>query len=103
MSIFSKVICDKICDGSIQDIYTRHRINLEAYPIQTQTPQFFDLGLSTINALDEGIGLSTPATKTQRPTYGAHWSMPNHIFGETTAVGVSGEKSDYDYNSKTKF
>ena len=35
--------------------------------------------------------------------YGAHWSGCNHIFGETTAVGVSKSKSDYDYKYKTNF
>ena len=34
---------------------------------------------------------------------GAHWIAPNHSFGETTAVGVSEAKSDYDYNYKNKF
>ena len=61
------------------------------------------MGISTINAMDEVSGLSTPATRIRSPTDGAHWSMPNNITGETTAVGVSEEKSDCDCNYKTEF
>ena len=62
-----------------------------------------DMYFLTNNAFDEGSGLITPATIILRPTDGAHWSAPNNIFGETTSVGVSEEKSDYDYNYKTEF
>ena len=44
-----------------------------------------------------------PATIILRPADIAHWSAHNHIFGETTEVGVLEEKSDYDYNFKTNF
>ena len=36
-------------------------MNLAADPAQTQTPQFVDLGLVKIIALDEGSGISTPS------------------------------------------
>ena len=78
-------------------------MNPVEYPVQTQTPQFVDLGLVNINALDEGSGFSTHDTIIRRPMYGDHWSVPNHIFGETTVVRVSEEKFDYDYNYKTEF
>ena len=78
-------------------------MNFAADPVQTQTPQFMDMGLSTINALDEGSGLSTPNDRIRRPTNGAHWRAPNYIFGKTTVVGVNEAKSDYDYNYKTEF
>ena len=102
-SIFSKVIGDKLSKGSRRDLYTCCRMNFAADPVSTQTPTFVDLGLSTINALDEGSGLSTPTNIIQRPTDGAHWSAPNKCFGETIAVGVSEENSDYNYNYKTEF
>ena len=34
---------------------------------------------------------------------GSQWSAPDHIFGEATAVGISAENSDHDYNYKTEF
>ena len=81
----------------------RCKMNFAADPVQNQTTQLVDLGFSTIDPLDEDIGLSTPATRTQSPADGAHWSVPNNIFGETTAVGVSEAKSDYFYKYKTEF
>ena len=62
-SIFSKVICHKLSDSSSGDIYLRCRIDFASYPVQTQTPQFMDMGFSTINALDKSSGHSTPTTR----------------------------------------
>ena len=92
-SIFSKVIGAKLSNGSIQYLYNFYRMKILAYTVQTQTPKFVVLGFLTVNALDEGSGISTPATITWRPTDSVHWSTPNHIFGKTTAVGVSEAKS----------
>ena len=93
-SIFSKVISEKLSDGSIQDLYTCCSFSLVSDPVQNQTPQFVDLGFSTINALYEVSGISTPDTIVQIPMDGAHWSVFNHIFGEDKAVGVSEVRSD---------
>ena len=68
-SIFSKLIGDKLSDGSSQGLYTRCRMNLMAYCIQILTPQFVDLGLSTIDELNKSSGLSTPATTFRRPVW----------------------------------
>ena len=102
-SIFSKVIGDKLSDGSRRDLYAHKSMNLAEDPVQTQTPQFVDMGLTTIDTLYEGSGISKPATIIRRSTDGAHWSTPNHIFDETIAVGVSEAKYDYGYNYKTEF
>ena len=61
------------------------------------------MGFLTINELDEGSGLGTHFNRIQRPVGGAHWRAHNHVFGETTVVGVIEAKSDYDYNYKTEF
>ena len=78
-------------------------MNFAADFFQTQTSQFMDLGFSTINTLNKSIGLSTPATRIRRPTDGSHWSVPYHVFGEATTVGMSAAKSDHDYNYKIEF
>ena len=102
-SIPSKRIGHKLSDSSIGDLYMRCKMNFTADPVQTQTPQFMDLGYWTINALDKSSGLITRAARIRRTSNGAHCSAPNHVFGETTAVGVSEAKSDHDYNYKTEF
>ena len=99
-SIFSKVIVQKLSNGSIDDLYLHCSMNFAANTIQTQTPQFMDVVFSTINSLDKKSVISTPATRIQRPTDGSHWSMPDHVFGKATAVGISEAKSYHDYNCK---
>ena len=61
-----------------------------------------ELGFSTINPSDEKRGLKPPATRIQRPTDGAHWSAPNHLFCEATVTGMSATKMDRNYNYKTE-
>ena len=93
-SIFSKVIGEKLSYGSFGGLYMSCRMSFAADPVQTKTSEFMDLGFSTINALYEGSGISTPTTIIQKPMDGAHWSRSNHVFGETKAVGMSEAKSD---------
>ena len=81
----------------------RCRMNFTDDTVQTQTPQFKDLGLSTINALDKSSSLGTPAAIIQRYIYRSYWSAPDHFFIEAIGVGLSAEKSDHDYNYKTVF
>ena len=92
------LIGDKLSDGYSRNIYIRSRMNLTEDTAQTQIPLFVHLGILNINVLDEGSGLSTLTIRIRSPTSGAHWSVPNHIFGETLAVGVRKAKSEYDYN-----
>ena len=75
-------------------------MNLAADPINIPAPQLFDLGLSTINALDKSASLWTPTTRVGRPTDVAHGSAPDHICGKVTEVRdrVSA-KSDYSYKN----
>ena len=102
-SIFSKVIGHKLSDSSSSDIYLLCRIKSAADTVQTQTPQFIDMGLSTINTLNESSGLRNPLIRIRRPTDGSDWSMPDHVFGEVIVVGISEAKSDHEYHYKTEF
>ena len=104
LPIFTEVICYKISDSSIRDLYTRFWTNLTADPVNIPGPKFVDLGLSTIGTLDKGASICNPATAFGRPTDVAHWSVPNHIFGKTTEVGDTVRKksySDYKTDSET--
>ena len=100
--IFTALLCVKLFDSSIEDIYTRCCMNLVKDPANFPAPQFVDLGLSTNDVLDKGASIWNPYTRVGRPTYAAHWSTLGHIFGKTTAVGnYVIAKSDYNY--KTDF
>ena len=71
-------------------------MNITADPVHILTPQFVDLGLSAIDALDKGIFISTPPIRIQIPVDGVHRSATNLILGESTVVRLSEAKSDYD-------
>ena len=68
--------------------------------VQTEAPQFVNLGLPAINTLNEVGILITPAARIQRPKDVFHWSVPDHVFGESSAVGTSVAKSDHGYSYK---
>ena len=96
--IFTELFCDKISNIYSWDLFTRFWMNPAAYPVNIPAPQFVDLGISTINALDKGASICTPSTRVGRPTDVAHWSSLDRTFGKTTAVGDAvSAKSDYNY------
>ena len=98
--IFTEVLCDKLSDSSIRDVYTRFQVNLAVDTINIPAPQFVYLEISTIGLLDKGTSLWTPATRVGRHTDVAHWSVLDHIFGKTTVVrDAVSAKSDYDYET----
>ena len=88
-SILSKVICHKLSDSISGDLYLRCRTNFTNYPVQTQAPNFMDLGILYINTLNESSVLGNFASSIQNPTEIYHLSAPDNIFGEATAVGMS--------------
>ena len=102
-SIFIKVIGHKLSDGSSYELYLRCRMNFAGDVAQTQISQFMDLGIPTINTLDESSVLGTLATRIWSPIDVSYWRAPDHIFGEAKEVGMSAAKSDHDYNYKTDF
>ena len=53
-----------------------------------------DLGLPSINTSNELGILGTTTNRIINTTYGSHWSAPDHVFGEATAVGMSAASSD---------
>ena len=51
-SIFRKVIGHKLSYGSIGGLYSYFRMNFANDPVQTQAPNFMDIGLPDINTLN---------------------------------------------------
>ena len=78
-------------------------MNLVADTVNSMTPQFVDLGFSTIDTLDKGAGHWNPAVRSGKATNVAHWSAMDRIFGESTVVGdAMSAKSDYNYKTDFK-
>ena len=57
--------------------------------VGTEAPNFLNLGLPAVNASDEFNTFGTPTTRFRRPLDVNHWYVPDHVFGEVTAVGMS--------------
>ena len=100
-SVFIKVVGRELSHGSSNGLYLRCRMNFLSNVVQTEAPQFVDLGVPAINTLNESSVLGTPATRIRMQTDGYHWTAPDHIFGEATVVGMSAARSDMDYSYKT--
>ena len=71
--------------------------------VGTEPPDLMHLGLMAVNALDELRCFGTLATRVGRPTDGFNWSAPGNCFGEVTASGMSGTRSEQNYSYKTGF
>ena len=102
-SVFSKVIGCILSDGSRDDLYLRCRMKFLSNVVQTEAPPFVDLGIPSINTLNESGVLGTPVTRIRRPTDGSHCTTPDNFFGEETEVGMSAAKLDHEYIYKTDF
>ena len=100
--IFTDVLSDKISNNSSRDVYARLGMHFATDPVNSVTPQYVYLGFSSFDVLDKVTGLWTPATRVGRPIDFSRWSAPDHIFGETTAVGDA-VSANSDYNYKTYF
>ena len=75
-------------------------MHLVADPANNVTPQFVDLWFSTVDELDKGAGIWTPASRARRSMDVAHWRAPDHIYGENTAVGDAvSARSEYNYKT----
>ena len=88
---FSKVIGSELLHGSSNDIYLHCQMNFFSNVVKTWAPKFVGLEIPDVNTSNEFAILGTPAT---RPTDGSHWSMPDHVFGESTVAGIRATGSD---------
>ena len=92
-SIFRKVLGRELSDSISFDIYLRCPMDFTTNTVGTEAPNFVNLGLPAVNASDEFNTFVEPSTRVRRPHYGSHWSMPGHVFGETTLVAMSATRS----------
>ena len=100
---FSKGIGQELYHNSSADIYSRCRVNFMHDAVGTNSPNFMNLWLLAVHTSNELGSFSTPATRVKRPVDGSNYRAPGHVFGETTAVGVSGTRSELNHSSITYF
>ena len=71
--------------------------------VLTESPNFMNLGLSSVHTSDELGSVFIPTTRIGRPIDGSNLIPPGHIFGEVTADRVIRTRSEQNYSAKTDF
>ena len=71
--------------------------------VGTEAPDFVHLGIPAINVSDKFNTFGTPSTRVRRLNNGYRWSASVHVFGEATAAGMSGTRSEQKFSYKTDF
>ena len=100
---WSKVISHKVSDESRSDVYLRCWMNLTHDAVFSESPNFVNLGLSSVHTLDELGSIFIPTTRIGRMADGYNWLTPVHCIGEATADRVIRTRSEQNYNTKTDF
>ena len=103
--VITQVFREKISGSPIRDIYARCGVNLATDHVNPMESQLLDHGLYTVNSLNKGAGICSPATITIRSWDVPHWSAADHAIVKSAAVGDAVvAKLDYrEENYKTNF
>ena len=78
-------------------------MNFTSNTTGTEALDFVHLRIPAVNAADELRSFRTLATRVVNPTNGSNYIARVHIFGEVTAAGASGTRSEQNYIYKTDF
>ena len=100
---WSKVIGSKKITNEGADIYARGRTNFRSDTVLSESPNFMDFRLPSVNTTDELGSIFSPTTRIGRPADGSNWFPPGRDISEATADRVSETKAKNHYNLKGKF
>ena len=100
---FSKIIGREISNKSRANVYPLFRKNFTCEAVLTKSPNFMDLGISSVHASDELRSFSIPATRIGRAIDGSNWLLSGYLIGEVTADIMSRTRSEQNYSSRTDF
>ena len=100
---WSKVIGCKFTDDSSADVNSRYRMNLTCDAVLTASPNFVNLGISSVHTSDELGSVFVPNTTIGTLTDGSNWLLPGHLIGSVTEYRVISMGSEQDFNAKTDF
>ena len=78
-------------------------MNLKCDAILTESPNFVNLGLSSVHTSDELRSVFIPTTIIGRPMDGSNRILSGHRIVEVTADIVSRTRSEQNYSAKTDF
>ena len=100
---WSKVICRKFSNKSSDDLYSQCCMNLMHDAVFIVSPNFMNMGISSIHTSDELGSVLIPITRIRRPTDGYNMILYSHCIGKNIADRVSRTGSEHDYIAKTDF
>ena len=100
---WSKVIGRKFTVESSTYVNSRCRMNLTRDTILTESPNFVNMGLSSVHISDELGSIFILNTRVRRQTYGSNLILTVHRIGEVTADRVSRTGSEKKYKPKSDF
>ena len=78
-------------------------MNFGSDTVLSEGSKFMDLGLLSVNTMDEIGSLFVPTTRIRRLTDRFNWISPGHDISEATSDRASGTKAKNYYNFKSEF
>ena len=98
-----KVIGRKFSDDSSANVYSHCRMNFTHDAVLTKSPNFINLGLSSVHTLDELGSIFIPTTRIGRLANVSNWLPSGHLIGEDAVNRVIRNSSEQNYSAKTYF
>ena len=78
-------------------------MNFGGDTVLSESPNFMNFELSSVNATDEIRSVFVPTTRVVRPTNGSKWIPPGHYISEATYDRVCEKKAKNHYTFKRDF
>ena len=100
---WSKLIGSIFTNESSDDVNLRCRMNFTCDAVLTESPNFVNMGLSSVHTSDEIGSVFIPNARIGTLTDGSNWLLTGHRIGEVTVDRVIRMGSEQDYNAKTDF
>ena len=89
---WSKVISRKFTNESSADVYVHGRMNFASDTVLSESPNFMDLGLPSVDTMDELGSVLAPTNRIGLETHVSNWFLRSHSISEAILDRVSGMK-----------
>ena len=93
-----KIIGSEKITNESADVYAHGRMKFGSDTFLSESPNFVDFGLSSVNTTDKIGSVSIPTVRIGRPKDGSNWLPPGNNTSEATADRVSRTKAKNHYN-----
>ena len=100
---WSKVIGRKFTNEYSADLYERSRMNFVSDTVLSESPDFTDLGMSSVDTTGELGSVFSHTTRIGLATHGSYWLPCNRYICKATEDIVSRTKAKNHYNFKSEF